>query len=305
MLTLQEDIKIVLTNLVQNPNSQNISEFIYFLETQPIDIWENCLDNHLINRSQTNPSSDAIIYRALFAVLVPSTVVEWLLWLKSLSNKRKIQESLAFQEEIWDASQQRKKAYNNFRTLIDAGISELLCELTTSYVSEKDYENITWLLVKEKKRNIWYTRFRDYTNIFLHEIPKIASDKQQISPDYFHLQVAGTLSYLQQLEWQKTRSEYENLAKLFEKSKNYELSAIFYQISTGSVPSSVFSQMTQIDLYKIPDNIPLSRKRSSGDRIWRILRHLLFVKYILLLVLVIIFFFVVGFLAFHFIFSVW
>lgn len=299
------DIRTVLSNLAENPNDANVSAFLSCLGSYPIDIWEDYLDSHILSRPQANPSANIINYRALSAMLVPNTLFEWVSWLKALPKKTKLKESLAFQEFIWLASQADKLAHKNLRKIIDFGISELLCELTNSYVSEKDYQNIEWLLIKERKQNIWYDEFNNYANVFIHQLPQILYKPRDTNnySDYFYHQVTGTLRFLINSGWEQTRSEYENLAKLFARGKHHELSAVFYQISTASVPQDVLSNMTQMDLYKIPDAIPLSRKRSFWDKLWRVLRHLAFIKYILLFFLIIMLSFAIGFIAFNMIFA--
>jgi hypothetical protein len=252
-----DEIRKLLIGIANNPNnSKKNVELLCCLETFSPEIWESCFDQETVAQVQANPLVNIVRYKALVAMLVPTSVPGWLPWVKA---QKIAQESLVFQEEIWETSQQNKNARENLRKLIRAGIAQLLCQLTLPGVSEDTYENVKWLLVKQQRENVWHDRFRSYSKDIFDNLRSLCLEDPNKQGNIFYCLLAQTLKELDKQEWTSTRPEFLKIAKLIERYENYELAAVFYQISSGSVPQNVRSKMSKIDEQYITEYIPLRK----------------------------------------------
>jgi hypothetical protein len=257
-----DEIRKLLIGIANNPNnSKKNVELLCCLETFSPEIWESCFDQQTVAQVQANPLVNTVKYKALVTMLVPSSVPGWLSWVKAQKNS---QESLTFQEEIWETSQQNKNARENLRKLIRGGISELLCQLTLPGVSDDTYENVKWLLVKQQRENVWHDRFRSYSKDIFDNLRSLCLEDPNKQGNIFYSLLAQTLRELDKQEWTTTRPEFIRIAKLIEKYENYELAAIFYQISNGSVPQNVRTKMSKIDEQYITEYIPLRKAPANS-----------------------------------------
>lgn len=261
-----EDIRDLLVNIAQNPsNNRRLIELLDHLETYPLTVWENCLSESMLGTLKAQSSSvdvnaNTVNYRALVAMLVPSYAYAWISWLRSLNNRQYAQNSLEFQEDIWESSRKNPKANDKLRTLIRIGISQLLCELIREDISDTDYQNIEWLIARQTRQNVWYSRFKSYTRDIFKYINDSFPKNLENPNDNFYALLTISIKELEKQGWSTTYPQYLKVAQLVEKYDYCELAAIFYQLSTGCVPGDVWNRTSKVDLDDIAETIPLKRE---------------------------------------------
>ncbi|MGK7901343.1 MAG: peptidoglycan-binding protein, partial [Hormoscilla sp.] len=256
-----DDIRRLLTKVTKNSGEKNfresseekIREMLNYLQTYPIDIWKDCLDRQTLNlsQSQAKPAPSSVNYRALAAMLVPSQVPEWLHWLKNLPNQKIAKDSLAFQEQFLEASRSSGRGYKKLKSLVQAGISELLCELIDN-ISQQNYQDIEWLLVIQENHNIWHSRFNSYADKLLDKLAILMSPEKTSEEDEFYRKLSVTFKEMEATQWRFKKGNYDKIAELVQKYEKYELSAIFFQISRGYVPRKVYDRFQRGGIGDIP-----------------------------------------------------
>ncbi|MCL1463932.1 peptidoglycan-binding domain-containing protein [Argonema galeatum] len=258
----------------ENINQNKLSELVNYLQHSSILQWNwsQINDQKIINQS-TTPSGAR--YKALRAILGGEEVQGWLDWLRKTSNQTFQPTSLTIQAALLKAShsENTKNAYNQLVSRVNEGISQMLLQCTSPDITNNQYDNIEWLLFKSN--TVLSSDFVNYTwSSYLQGYAKnlvswLSAEDTQRNDD-FYKQIRETLS-----EWDKKGKingkyplfpEYKKLALLFEKCKNYDLSAVLYQLSEGDVPEDISKNVNE----NVNEKIIRLRKRQKKANIYLI-----------------------------------
>jgi hypothetical protein len=177
----------------------------------------------------------------LRAMVIPQTLPQFLEWLNIQAGKKLDEHqtvSLEFQSKI--------SGY--LKEQIIYGIEFLLIELLQEQITP---ERVASLF--NVKGSIWNACYKDFVSFIkddLNVIAKADNSPESQKQEYSNLlkldaQILNTL-ITHWLSIKKNRdilTRYNPLAQLFELTEDYHLSAFFHQISSGSVPKNVFSEI--------------------------------------------------------------
>ncbi|MBD2183038.1 peptidoglycan-binding domain-containing protein [Aerosakkonema funiforme] len=247
-----ETLKNCLSELAKNEssfNQTNLKIVIDYLKKYPIRSWNwSQINDQKILRQTTTPSGAR--YKALRAILRGEIIQDWLDWLRKSSNQTFQETSLTIQAALLRASCNENIAYNQLLSNMDEGMSQMLLKCTSENTLNSQYENIEWLLVKSN--TVLSSDFVNYTwSSYLQRYARnlvsllIAEDMPR--SDNFYTKIRETLN-----QWavQGKASgkyplfpEYKKLALLFEKIQDFNLSALFYQLSEGDVPEDIYENV--------------------------------------------------------------
>jgi len=176
----------------------------------------------------------------LRAIVIPETILEFLIWLnvkpgKKLDENQTV--SLEFQKAIVSDSLKDK--------LID-GIKFLLPELL-NHPLQISPESTYWLLGESE--SAWYLCRREFIQEISDNLQSIYDNhkshqkQKNIGLPEVLRKIANNSSRIYSNSSSIQLEEYINFAKLFSDLKEYSLSAYFYQISRGKVPKDIFQKV--------------------------------------------------------------
>ena len=195
----------------------------------------------------------------LRAMIIPETLPEFLAW---ISKEGKQQEGKTvsdnFQTEMKKSLSQFSESDTNLISRVYQGVISII---PNSIKQPQLLDSVVWLLGSDK--GLWKSF---YSRQVISEI-----DNDLRSMRYYGQGKQGVYFKLaEHKEWQKIFNEievcwryrsgslpqYQPLAELFSRLKNYQLSALFHHISSGVVPKKVFYKLTSrgssTKVYKVP-----------------------------------------------------
>jgi hypothetical protein len=224
--------------------------------------------------NEDNPPPEAVFYAVWEPILAPQNIVIWLNWLRESQNQKHSRSFLKM-HSIIDKSAQKDGKQTEISKLIHEGISVLLYGLISNQI---DYKYCKWLLV-EQKNSLWSKKFNQYSYSFLDYLNNPQSQVRHESCDdrthtlwenlnrnylnQFQPQNPETIKtetkYLAELFQDKFQSQGNAIASLLNQTdqrllKICCLSALFYQYSEGSIPSSIFVPLENHDKKNINNN---------------------------------------------------
>lgn len=274
------------------PSSENANKVIKLIPNINVE-WDKFFvkDNQYIKYLENgdNPPKEAVFYAAWEPVIAPQNVVVWLNWLREPQNQKHSSIFLKVHTTIEKVAQKDEKQ-NEISKLIHEGISSLLAGLLDNQIA---YEDCKWLLV-DKKDSLWSKEFNKYSdqllnylksslntfpNTFTYNRPYTKKLWEDLYENYINKfdpenpeNIQQEVSHLANLFRDKFQSEVNTLTKLLNQTNQFQLSvcclsALFYQYSEGSIPSSVFVPLE--NYYK--RNI--SKNDNHKNSIFRLLRQ--------------------------------
>ncbi len=256
---LTHKIKECIKNIANDQNvEENLLKLADYLESYSTSHWNwaQIIDNTF----KTNNTKSAAKYQALLVLLNPQeNVYFWLSWLTNPNNSNWADASLKIQSQLLKVCKdnQNDNAYKYLSLCILRCISLLLVKCLSHNINDREYQNIEWLLVDSK--NVWSSQFKTYA---INLTSQLKCQDPNDAKDQFYEPVLNMLNlWKSQLTHNKppqVYKEYSTIARLVEKIGNYTLSAFFYQLSEGSVPTNVY------DLVHL-QIIPLTRSEKASD----------------------------------------
>lgn len=258
---LEEDLKQLILNAINIEQTSHLTQIILFLNEYFIHDYEknNVIDKFKFNLANHSymPVKEAVIYRAILVLLGFDDLLTWTQWLNNELDSDEKEISFKIQSFIIELSinNQSYNAYNQLQSLIYHNYSNLLHQLSNISTDSKEYKFATWLLFESK--SIWRYSFKRYTqnlvkSLINQDINLFYSDNQ-----LYNLLIQNISKY----ETSRTQSlknlyhQYNTLSLLLNKLGNHSLSALFYQLSEGAVPTEVH-QRADVQI------IPLTRKQT-------------------------------------------
>lgn len=256
---LEESLKNLILNAIKTENRSHLLQVILFLEQHSIHDYDkdNIIDKtkyNLTNHSYT-PVKEAVIYRAILALLGFEDLYEWAQWLHNICTLDYEKLSFAVQNLMIDLSLQNKifGAYNQLKCLMFHNYSNLLLKVSNNSINSKEYKFVEWLLFKSK--SIWNYYFKLYTQNLVKSLISKNSSLFYLD-NKFYQQILIDLPNHETPRQQRFKNDfekYQTLSILLKKIKNDSLSGLFYQLGEGAVPKEVYYRAdVQI--------IPLTRK---------------------------------------------
>jgi len=237
--------------------------------------WKSYFDDQgasqAISQRMYNPNLVRLL--TLRAIIIPNTLPEFLGWLQVRSKEKEhYQTSLNFQHEIL------RKISKNFPKLANkvmAGVKLIIPHL----LEQPELLAPTIWLLGSNNSGIWASLYSNEVKPKIEHDLSLMSDlagdtknvKKQLKSNIFSSsEITGLVEDLTPIlesqrfalvpQWEqiwkqikefwlpnkvKPLGQYLPLAKLFEQLRDYKISAVFYQIATGSVPNSVFKKVTK------------------------------------------------------------
>lgn len=255
--------------LAEQVNEKKLSALADFMEKYPIETWQwqtITIGKTIISREDEVTAR----YKALLAILnpIPEEILSWLSWLKNKPGFEK--DSFNIQNQFFKYIE---KNHQDIHRQLKSKINHCIIKLLLLYKSKQSINDeakdlIAYLLINPN--STWNYYFNKYaTNLTIPLAVKYKEfdgsltflSKDTDNEDEFYNDVLKTLEdWVSSRKSQKNRffPEYKSFATLFAELANYTLSAFFYQISEGKVPSDIASQ---IHARIIPINID---NRESG-----------------------------------------
>lgn len=257
--TLLNKVKRCIKDLStsEKPQESKFLELIDYLEAENESI-ANCNWEEIIDQTTLTHNNDSTArYKALLAILYPEQKF-FLVWLSMLQeNQEYSKTSLSIQTQLLkiSSSKDRKIVVNYLNNNINTYIILLLLKAIDS-INETELLQIEWLLIQSK--SFWTTYFDKYANKLL---PKLIRREPDINNDVFYDEILKTWEEWQSQKYQYIYTDYKTIAKLFGKKGKYNLSAFFYQLSEGKVPSDI-AEKIEADFF--PMEIDSNKKKTHG-----------------------------------------
>ncbi len=256
----EHGLKLAIQNLM---NREEIS--VEYLETLEIALTDSQIDDKLWKSlfdgkgareaiSQEMYNSNMVRLLTLQAIILPLTLPDFLSWLQNRSKEKTHYEtSLKFQYEI--VKKIGRKA-PKIADKVSEGVNLIILEL----LHQPDLlESTIWLL--GSNQSIW-------ANLYHFDLKKQIDHDLSLMMDFgkgkkdvkFHLvpqwqPIWNQIKGFWRLADASPLSQYLPIAELFDHLADYKYSAVFYQISQGSVPKAVFTKVTgnsyKCTLYKL------------------------------------------------------
>jgi hypothetical protein len=201
-------------------------------------------------QSQGLYNEEMIRLATLQAVIVPSTLPDFLRWMSKREGKKEdhYQTSLDFQKEILSKLTQNIDA-NNFSNIIEKGVKLIIPRL----LEQPDLlEGVFWLLNLPK--GLW-------GRIYQNKVIKDIENDLNLMSDYVNPKKSNEeleFKLMEDEEWRKIFDElkvflksshprpiskYQVWVELFSNLNNYKFAALFAHISYGEVPKSIFAKI--------------------------------------------------------------
>ncbi|GAB1543734.1 hypothetical protein NUACC21_64100 [Scytonema sp. NUACC21] len=210
-------------------------------------------------RDLNTKSNFTNVYRSLLALLGFEKIYEWIHWLKKLDHKSDIDFALNIQWAVFELSKKSdyKQANIQLKNKIFQGISQLLTQALKVTKETPEYQNIQWLFFK-KSNSVWSQNFKAYTKALVDQLMK---NEGISNGGEFYQKILVDLNEkkYQQQQRVKLYPIYKSPALLTRKVGNNTLAALFYQLSSGSVPQEVYEN---VDV----DIIPLTLKQKPRNQ---------------------------------------
>lgn len=232
------------------------------VKPEQIEVIENALANPQINSSyweslfkgrgtdkalkQGIYSADMVRLLTLKAILLPETLPEFLLWINKEGKQQESKEvSENFQTEIKKSLDQVSESATNLKTKIYQGVISIIPRLKKQ---PKLLDSVVWLLSSDK--GLW-------GYFYSSQVKKKIDNDLALMSSYGRGKQNLDFKLTEDKEWQKIFNEiqvywrhrsgnqpqYQPLAELFSQLNNYQLSALFYHVSSGVVPKEVFYKL--------------------------------------------------------------
>ena len=252
----QQKIKKLLLSLARSPklNPTAINSLILFLQRKPDKNWNDW--KPIIDQATLRLNSESTAkYFALLALINSREYVnEWLNWLSQHQTYKTI--SLNFQEKFYARIREiNEEVSDNISSEIYRKTAE---QLRSFKVQKVDNDQLDWVL--QESKGLWKIELNEYSQNLLYEL--VQSEPDFKTEDSLSQEIRQSLSDLKNLkeisDKQPIYPEYRKLAEFFLEFKKYSLSALFYQLSQGSVPSEIYDQV-ELDV------IPLRRGETTEN----------------------------------------
>ena len=199
----------------------------------------------------------------LRAIVIPETLPEFLAWLNIQGGKKPDEHqtiSLEFQKDIGLLFPQEQ---------LTKGINYLLVNLLSKQIS---VDCVYWLLTTDG--SAWVYAQKEFITDVKYDLQLICDYfARQLDQKFFNRlksrkQVwASLISNWQGIQKGNHKSEeYQPLAELLARLKEYELAAYFYQVSQGNVANNLFYKMAYekyLQIHPHPTNVPYQKYRNS------------------------------------------
>jgi hypothetical protein len=241
---LKSAIRSLMNSSTIKPEA--VEEIVKGLENKNVtpEYWESLFNaqgaDKAIKQKIYSPQMVRLI--TLRAMVIPKTLPEFLEWLNIQGGKKPDENqtvSLDFQSKI--------SVY--LKEQIIYRIEFLLIELLQEQITP---ERLAWLFQLEG--SIWNAAYKDFVTFVkddLNVIAKACNSPESQKQEYLNLlKLNDQIWNILITHWlaiKKNRNHiltwYNPLAQLFEFTEDYHLSAFFHQISSGSVPKNVFSEI--------------------------------------------------------------
>jgi hypothetical protein len=201
----------------------------------------------------------------LRAMVNPKTLPEFLAWLNMQEVKKPDQHqtiSLELQKDIGLLFPQEQ---------LTKGINYLILNLLNKQIS---VDCVYWLLTTDG--NAWFYARKKFITDVKYDLQLICDySTGQLDQKFFNRlksrkQIWATLTLIS--NWQGIQQgyykeeEYQPLAELLARLKEYELAAYFYQVSQGNVANDLFYKMAYekyLQIHPHPTNVPYQKYRNS------------------------------------------
>nr|MDJ0731236.1 peptidoglycan-binding domain-containing protein [Crocosphaera sp.] len=231
----------------------------------------------LIDRTwyEASNESEKVIYKSLVLLLNPNLKIDeidinplsWIESLKPSSDTQKKNQKLPVnryaengikvQDQLLMYIYQHPKIKDQLIARIYQIIIELLLDLSTS---EENYQVIEWLFLNYPK--FWQCYLVNYANVLFKNLDNYQR-KEKVSKeieDKFLVKIIEDLKLMEERKQRIQFLDYQPIAEFFETMKAYSLSAFFYQLSIGYVPSSLRNKCSVL-----PEIIPLKEKKYKKE----------------------------------------
>ena len=193
-------------------------------------------------------SADMVRLLTLRATVIPETLPEFLAWIgKEGKQQESKQVSDTFQAEIKKSLRQVSGQGMNLINRVCRGVRLIIPRLIKQ---PKLLDSVVWLLSSDK--GLWgyfYSRqVKSEIDNDLRSMRYYGRGKQGVN-----FKLAGYKEWQKifneiQVYWQYrsgSQAQYQPLAELFSRLRNYQLAALFYYICSGVVPKEVFYKLTR------------------------------------------------------------
>jgi hypothetical protein len=201
----------------------------------------------------------------LRAIVIPETLPQFLAWLNMQEVKKPDQHqtiSLEFQKDIG-------LLFPRPQEQLTKGINYLLMNLLNQQIS---VDCVYWLLTTDG--SAWVYAQKEFITDVKYDLQLIDDySTGQLDQKFFNRlksrkQIWATLiSNWQGIQKGNHKSEeYQPLAELLARLKEYELAAYFYQVSQGNVANDLFYKMAYekyLQIHPHPTNVPYQKYRNS------------------------------------------
>jgi hypothetical protein len=257
----QSSLKAAIRKLIHSSQvkPEAVRVIVEGLENEdiPSDYWETLFNNEgadiAIKQKIYSPQTVRLI--TLRAIVIPETLQEFLAWL-NIQKSKKLDEhqtvSLEFQKDIRPLFPQEQ---------LTKGIRYLLVNLLNKQIS---VDNVYWLLTTDGSAWV-YARKKFITDV-KYDL-QLIRDYGLLGKKLFKCRKqvwASLISNWQGIQKETHKSEeYQPLAELLARLKEYELAAYFYQVSQGNVANDLF--------YNIAYEKYLRLNPTNGDTLFNIL----------------------------------
>jgi hypothetical protein len=247
---LKSAIRSLMNSSTIKPEA--VQEIVKGLENEEIesDYWESLFNaqgaDKAIKQKIYSPQMVRLI--TLRAMVIPETLPEFLEWLNIQGGKKPDENqtvSLDFQSKI----------SRYLKEQIIYGIEFLMIKLLQEQITP---ERVAWLF--KVKGSVWTAYHKDFVTAVKDDLniiakagslPKSKHEEHLITLNFDGKIWSSLITRWGDIKHGVTLTDYSPLAKLFESTEDYKLAAYFYQVSSGSVPKDIFSNLS--------DDIALSK----------------------------------------------
>jgi len=198
----------------------------------------------------------------LRAIVIPETLPEFLAWLNMQEVKKPDQHqtiSLEFQKDIG-------LLFPRPQEQLTKGINYLLMNLLSKQIS---VDCVYWLLTTDG--SAWAYAQKEFITDVKYDLQLICDYfARQLDQKFFKRRKQVWASLIS--DWRSIQKgnhkseEYQPLAELLARLKEYELAAYFYQVSQGNVANDLFYKMAYekyLQIHPHPTNVPYQKYRNS------------------------------------------
>ena len=264
-----------------------VEEIVKAVENEEVtdEYWENLFNGQGADKAikQKIYSPQMVRLMTIRAMVLPETLPQFLAWLKIQPGKKPDENqmmSLELQKAI-------RKSFP--KEQLSAGIKYLLPKLLDEKIS---VDSLSWLLAMEG--SAWVYAQKEFFNDIKYDLQLIhdhCSNSNNLYPNsVLKSQIKtqndswqndlkcekeiweGLIRYWKSIQYRNWKIEgYQPLAELFEKFKEYDLAAYFYQIKDGEVKKDLFDLVTDAPYRRRSSSVvfglSLVRKKNLIDHV--------------------------------------